>query len=158
MEQLAESFCGRSCFGLLDLFIEYDERPIDINSRDLTIFPTPFGTYHLTSVSMGWVNAVPEFHADVTFTLESEILHITIPFLDDAGVKELLMHYERPDRTYETIPENFGIWCFIWEHFQNLSHLIQSIIFIGCTWSGLKGILCVSEVQIVGHLCTYNGQ
>jgi len=62
-KQLAESFGGHSCFGLLDLFIGYDERPIDIDSHDLTIFPTPFGAYRLTSVPMGWANAVPAFHA-----------------------------------------------------------------------------------------------
>jgi len=37
-EQLAELFGGHSRFGLLDLFVEYDEHPIDINSCDLFFF------------------------------------------------------------------------------------------------------------------------
>ena len=157
-EQLAESFGGRGCYGLLDLFVGYDERPLDISSRDLTTFPTPFGAYRLTSVPMGWSNAVPAFHADVTFTLEPEIPHVTIPFLDDAGVKGPPTCYELPDGSYETIPENPGIRRFIWEHFQNLSRLVQRMIYVGCTWSGPKGILCVPEAVIVGHLCTYEGR
>jgi len=112
-KQLAELFGGRSCFGLLDLFVGYNKRPIDINSRDLTTFPTPFSTYRLTSVPMGWVNAVPAFRADVTFTLEPEIPHITIPFLNEAGVKGPPMRYELPDGTYETISDNSGIRRFI---------------------------------------------
>jgi len=68
------------------------------------------------------------------------------------------MCYKLPDSTYETIPENPGIRCFIWKHFQNLVHLVQCMIYIGCTWSGLKGILCVPEAVIVRHRCTYNGR
>jgi len=106
---------------------------------------------------MGWANTVSAFHADVTFTLEPEIPHITIPFLDDAGVKGPSTHYERPNGTYETIPQNAGIRRFVWEHFQNLSCLVQRMVYVGCTWSGPKGILCVPEALIVGHLCTYEG-
>ena len=157
-EQLAESFGGRGCYGLLDLFVGYDERPIHIDSRDLTTFPTPFGAYRLTTVPMGWSNAVPAFHADVTFTLEPEIPHVTIPFLDDAGVKGPPTRYELPDGSYETIPGNPGIRRFIWEHFQNLCRLVQRMVYVGCTWLGPKGILCVPETVIVGHLCTYEGR
>ena len=61
-EQLAESFGSRSCFGLLDLFVRYDERPIDIHSRDLTTFSTPFGTYHLLDCNLShdshWLHAM----------------------------------------------------------------------------------------------------
>ena len=32
------------------------------------------------------------------------------------------------------------------------------MIYVGCTWSGPKGILCVPEAIIVGHLCTYEGR
>jgi hypothetical protein len=157
MEQLAESFGGCSCYGLLDLFIGYDEQPVHIDSHDLTTFLTPFGAYRLMTVSMRWSNTVPAFHADITFTLEPEILHITSPFLDDAEVKGRPTCYELPDRSYETIPGNSGIYCFIWEHFQNLCWLVQRMVYVGCTWSGPKGILCVLETIIVSHLCTYNG-
>ena len=71
-EQLAELFGGWSCFGLLDLFIGYDEQMIHTDSHDLTTFPMPFGAYWLTSVPMGWANAVSAFHADVTFTFVME--------------------------------------------------------------------------------------
>ena len=32
------------------------------------------------------------------------------------------------------------------------------MIHVGCTWSGPKGILCVPEAIIIGHLCTYDSQ
>jgi hypothetical protein len=40
----------------------------------------------------------------------------TIPFIDNVAVKGPVTCYESPDGTYETIPENTSIRCFIWEH------------------------------------------
>jgi hypothetical protein len=33
---------------------------------------------------MGWTNSVPIFHDDVTFILQAEISHVTIPYIDDS--------------------------------------------------------------------------
>lgn len=120
-EQLAESCGGRACYGLLDLFVGYDEHALAVESRDLTTFQTPLGTFRLTSVPMGWSKSVPIFHANVTRTLQAEIPEVTIPFLDDAPVRGPTTRYELPDGTYETHPNNPGIRCFVWEHFQNLN-------------------------------------
>lgn len=157
-EQLAESCGGRACYGLLDLFVGYDERTLAMESRDLTTFQTPLGTFRLTCVPMGWSNSVPIFHGDVTYTLQDEIPDVTIPFLDDAPVKGPPTRYELPDGTYETIPENPGIRRFVWEHFQNLNRIVQRIKYVGCTWSGPKAFLCVPETLVVGHMCCYDGR
>jgi hypothetical protein len=45
----------------------------------------------------------------------------------------------------------------VWEHFQNLNHVVQHIRYIGCTWSGPKEFLCIPETLIVGHMCCYEG-
>ena len=44
-EQLAEGFGGKACYGLLDFFVGYDKRVLDIKSQDLTTFQTPLGAY-----------------------------------------------------------------------------------------------------------------
>ena len=157
-EQLAENCGGRACYGILDLFVGYNERTLALKSRDLTTFQTPLGTFRLTCVPMGWSNSVPIFHADVTYTLQDEIPDVTIPFLDDAPIKGPTTRYEREDGTYETNPDNPGIRRFVWEHFQNLNRIVQRIKYVGCTWSGPKAFLCVPETLIVGHLCCYEGR
>ena len=53
IEQLAESFGGRACYGALDLFVAFDQRSLDVRSRDLTSFQSPLGALRLTSVPMG---------------------------------------------------------------------------------------------------------
>ena len=52
-DHLAETFGGRACGGILDLFVGYDNRPLAESSRDMTTFQTPFGAYRLTTLPMG---------------------------------------------------------------------------------------------------------
>ncbi len=85
-DELAEHFAGRSCGGMLDLYVGYDERTLDEKSRDLTTFQTPFGALRLVTLPMGWTNSVPIFHDDVTYILKDEVLHVTIPYVDDVPV------------------------------------------------------------------------
>jgi hypothetical protein len=103
-EQLTENCGSRAAYGLLDLFVGYDEQTLAVKSHDLTTFQTPLGTFHLTSVPMGWLNSVPIFHANVTYTLQDEIPDITIPFLNDAPIKGPPTRYEQPNGSYETHP------------------------------------------------------
>jgi hypothetical protein len=53
IEQYAEFFRGRGCYGMFDLFVSYDQRALAQESRDLTTFQTPLGTYRLTSIPKG---------------------------------------------------------------------------------------------------------
>ena len=62
-----------------------------------------------------------------------------------------------PDSTFKTILENSGICCFVWEHFQNLNHIIQWMKYCGGTFSGKKSLLCTWEITVVGHICTLEG-
>jgi hypothetical protein len=142
-EQLPENCGSRASYGLLDLFVGYDKRTLAIESCNLTTFQAPLGTLCLTCVPMGWSNYVPIFHGNVPYTLQDEMPDITIPFLDDAPIKEPLTHYELPNSSYKTHPNNPGIRRFIWEHFQSLNGIVQHIKYVGCTWSGPKAFLCI---------------
>lgn len=82
-EYMAESFGGAKCYGMLDLFVLFDQRRLDTRSRDLTTFVTLLGTYQLTAIPMGWTNSFQIMHGDVTFALQDEILEFTIPYADD---------------------------------------------------------------------------
>ena len=85
-EQLAESFGGRACYATLDLFVAFDQRQLDVRSRDLTTFSSPLGTYRLTAIPMGWTNSFQIMQGDVTFALKDEIPEYTIPYADDVPI------------------------------------------------------------------------
>jgi hypothetical protein len=157
-EHLAEQFGGRSCGGMLDLFVGYDERLIAESSRDYTTFQTPYGALRLVTLPMGWTNSVPIFHDDVTHILQPEIPHITIPYIDDVPVKGPASRYTLSDGSHERIAANPGIRRFVWEHFQNLNRILQRMKFCGGTFSGPKLFLCVAEILVLGHRCTYHGR
>src|SRR6202453_5139240 len=108
-EYLAEQFGGRAYGGMFDLFVGYDERLIAESSRDYTIFQTPFGALRLVTLPMGWTNSVLIFHDDVTYILQPEILHVTIPYIDDVSIKGPKSRYIQHNGTFETIPKNPGI-------------------------------------------------
>lgn len=157
-DHLAEQFAGRACRAMLDLYVGYDECYIAESSRDLTTFQTPFGLLRLVTLPMGWTNSVPVFHDDVTYILQPEIPHITIPYIDDVPVKGPPTRYILPDGSYEAIPENPGIRRFIWEHFQNLNRIVQRMKYCHGTFSGHKLTVCAPEIIVLGHRCTYEGR
>ena len=154
----AESFAARSCYGLLDLFVSFDQRTLDERCRDMTTFQTPLGAKRLTSVPMGYTNAPAIMHGDVTFILKDEIPDITIPFIDDVPIKGPKMRYELSDSTCEVIPENPGIRRFVWEHLNNFNRVLQRMKKAGGTFNGKKLTVCAPSAVIVGHLCTYEGR
>jgi hypothetical protein len=157
-EQIAEQFAARACGGMLDLYVGYDERALDETSRDYTTFQTPFGAHRLVTLPMGWTNSVPIFHDDVTYILQPEIPHTTIPYIDDVPVKGPATRYIRPNGSYETHPQNPGIRRFVWEYFQGLNRVVQRMKYCHGTFSGYKAILCAEEITVVGHRCTVDGR
>jgi len=157
-DQIAERFSCRACFAMMDLFIGFDEHALAIESRDLTTFQTPLGTFHLTTLPMGWTNSVPIFHDDITFILGPEIPEFTYPYIDDVPVCGPASRYILPNGEFETHPENPGIRRFVWEHFVALAHVVQCIKHAGGMFSSFKSILCSPEVTVLGHCCTIEGR
>ena len=157
-DYLAEQFAGRPCGGMFDLYVGYDERLIAESSRDLTTFQTPFGALRLRTLPMGWCNAVPIFHDDVTHILQPEIPELTVPYIDDCPGKGPETDYRDSNGDYETIPANPGIRRFVWEHFNNMNRIVQRIKYSGGTFSGTKSIICDREIMVVGHRCTPEGR
>ena len=83
----SDLFAGRTCGVSLDLYVGYDEHLIAESSRDLTTLQTPFRALRLVTLPMGWMGSVPIFHNNVTYILQQEIPHLTIPYIDDVPVK-----------------------------------------------------------------------
>ena len=158
VESYAESFGGKACYGMFDLFVAFDQRPLDPRSRDLTTFQSPLGTHRLTCIPMGYTNAMQILHGDTTFILQDEMPEVTEPFIDDIPIKGPETRYQDKEGKYETIPENPGIRRFIWEHLGNVNRVIQRIKHAGGTFSGLKSTLCAETAVVVGHKCTMEGR
>jgi len=157
-EELASRFSGRACGGMLDLYVGYDERLLAEGSRDMTTFQTPFGAMRLVTLPMGWTNSVPIFHDDVTEILKTEIPDYTIPYIDDVPLRGPETRYEIEQGKYETIKENDGIRRFVWEHMQNVNRILERMKYCGGTFSGKKTVVCAESIEVLGHLCAFDGR
>ena len=155
VKHLVESFSGYVVYGMMDLFTRYDRWPLHLESQDLTTFNSLMDPYRLTIVPMGYTNVVQIYQADICFILQEEIPHHTILFIDNVAIKMLLTWYILPNGHYETIPENLGIWRFIWEHLHVINHILQWFENVGITVSTKKFAFAMPEVMIVRHKCTW---
>jgi hypothetical protein len=157
VELFAEQSAGRSIYTMMDLFVGFDHRALAEESRDLTTFQTPLGTFRLTVLPQGWTDSPAVFQNDVAFILQHEI-HLAPNFQDDVNVLGPSTRYELSNGTYEIIPQNSGIRRFVWEHCQDVNRVLHRLKHAGATVSAAKLFICVPEVMVVGQKCTYNGR
>jgi hypothetical protein len=87
IDEVIEETAGRVIYTLIDAMVGYDHQSIDPQSRDLTTFQTPLGTFRLTCLPMGWSNSVSVFHGHITFILQEEIPKTARVFIDDIVIK-----------------------------------------------------------------------
>ena len=146
-KQITKQFMGCACRGLLDLYVGHDEHALTETSHDYTTFQMPYGALCLTKLLMGWTNTVPVFHNDVMHILQLEVPQFTIPYIDDVPIHGPMTTYQNDNRVFKTIPENSGIHHFIWEHFQNLNHIMQQMKYCGGMFSGKKSLLCTHKIM-----------
>jgi hypothetical protein len=111
---------------MMDLFVGFDHRALAEESRDLTTFQTPLGTFRLTVLPMGWTDSPAVFQNDVAFILQHEI-EIAPNFQDDVNVLGPRTRYENSHGSFETIPENAGIRRFIWEHCLDVNRVLHRL-------------------------------
>jgi hypothetical protein len=143
---------------MMDLYSGYDQHALYKDSRDLTTFGMPLGPHRLTMLPQGHANAVQVYQGDTAFILQHEIPEYTSPFVDDIPVKSMQTHYQREDSTFETIPDNPGICCFIWEHCIMINRILQHLENVGATVSASKFMLAVPTATIIGHKCMFEGR
>lgn len=158
IEDIIERSAGRACYGGLDLLVAFDHRELDVRSRDLTTFQTPFGAFRLSVMPMGYTNSVPILQGDVSFIFRDEIPEHMNPFADDCNVLGPTSRYELPAGGYETIPENSGIRRFVWEHFTVMHRCLHRMKRFGGTFSGKKLYPCVPRLELLGQTVHYEGR
>src|SRR5271168_4507506 len=157
VEHFAEQSAGRSIYTMMDLFVGFDHRALADESRDLTTFQTPLGTFRLTILPQGWTDSPPVFQNDVAFILQHEI--DTAPnFLDDINILGPKTRYEKEDGIFEVISDNIGIRRFVWEHCNDVNRVLHRLAHAGATVLAAKLFTCVPEVIVVGQKCTYEGR
>ena len=158
LDEFVESYGGRQCYTVFDLFWGFDARIVDPSSRDMTTFQTPLGLLRLTSLPMGYTNSPAEFQRCMEWILQEEIPDPANIFIDDLPIKGPRTQYPDEDGNPETLKDNPGIRRFIWEHANDVHRIMHRIKCAGGTFSPKKTQICRPNVVIVGQKCTPEGR
>ena len=158
VKHLTESFSGYTVYAMMDLFAGYNQCPLHVESRDMTMFNSPLRPYQCMTLPMGHTNVVQIYQSDMAFILQEEILYHTMPFIDDLPVKTETTRHQNPNGTYKTIPEISGIHTFIWKHLTVVHRILQQLQNVSAMVSAKKFILATPDATIVSHKCTFEGQ
>jgi hypothetical protein len=158
VDDFVESFAGRQCYTVFDLFWGFDARKIHPKSRGLTAFMTPLGLLQITSLPTGFTNAPAEFQKCMAIILKDEMPDIADIFIDDLPIKGSKTQYLDSNGNPELLAENPGIRRFIWEHAQDVNRIMHKIKLSGATFAANKAQICQPEVLIIGQLCNAEGR
>ena len=74
VEEFSERFAGYLVVSSVDLFSGYNQCTLDPASRDITAFHTPLGLIRMTTLPIGYTNAVPVFDGGMWKVLQHQIL------------------------------------------------------------------------------------
>ena len=69
IKHFAESFAIYYVSGMMDLFAGYNQHPLHLESKDLIISNSSMGPHCLTTIPMGYTNAVQIYQVDMSFIL-----------------------------------------------------------------------------------------
>ncbi|RDX39417.1 hypothetical protein OH76DRAFT_1301184, partial [Lentinus brumalis] len=94
----------------------------------------------------------------VTFILQPEIPHVTLPYIDDVTVKGPADQYKVAVGGWEMIPANPGVRRYFWEHLPDVNRCVQRVKHAGGTFSGTKANIGPPEFAAIGHFCTPEGR
>ena len=152
VEDIVERASGCLLFSVLDAHSGYDQRNLDVKSRDLTAFMTPMGLLRKTRSPQGATNSVADFQRSMVKIFQREVQQDAVSiFVDDVGV-------------YPDVNCNFdcdlypGIRSEVVSMARNLNSTLESAVRAGLTFSGEKTFVGVPEAIMVGHRVFKDGR
>ena len=126
--EFSERFARYPVVSLVDLFSGYDQSTLDPASRDSTAFYTPLGLIRLTTLPMGYTNAMQVFDRVMQKVLQHQILRGRCdPFIEDVAAKPSSgSTYPDADGkpTMSTTP---GVRLYVLEPIRNLDKVLADI-------------------------------
>ena len=159
VEEFSERLAGYPVVSLVDLFSGYDQCTLNPASRDITAFHTPLGLMRMTTLPMGYTNAVQVFARVMWKVLQHQVLRGRCePFIDDVTAK-LPSRSTYPDADSKlkmsAIP---GVRLYILEAIQSLDQVLADIERAGGTISGFKSAFECEGLKIVVFVCDSEGR
>ena len=159
VEEFSETIAGYPVVSFVDLLSGYDQCTLDPASRDIAAFHTPLGLMRMTTLPMGYTNAVQVFDRVLRKVLQHQILQGRCePFIDDVAAKppSRSMYPDADGKpTMSAIP---GVRLYILDAIQSLDEVLADVERAGGTISGFKSAFLCERLKIVAFVVTAQGK
>lgn len=151
VDQMAELCAGRAIYSMGDMYSGYDQVGLHPDSRPLTAMHTPLGLVHMMVLPQGSTISVAYFQRAMVVAFRGFIPSKMQVYVDDmpilgARVEEAEKHEIRP-----------GVRKYVQDHIDDLDKILQTSERANLTFSGLKSVFGVSQVVVLGWLCSSEG-
>ena len=105
----------------IDYYSDYNQIPVDKQSRDLTTFMTDVGLVRSIRLPQGWINSIAHYKRVMIKVHYRQIPHEIQSFLDDCDIKESKDHYNDPEispgiRRFVYSKDIVHVWCMNLEY------------------------------------------
>ena len=159
MEEFYERFTGYPVVSLVDLFSGYDQCTLDPALRDIRAFHTPLGLMRMTTLPMGYTNAVQVFDRVMRKVLQHQINQGRCePFIDDIATKPPSRSTYPDADGKPQMSEIPGVRLYILEAIQSLDKVLADIERAGGTISGFKSAFVCEGLKIVAFVWDSEGR
>ena len=159
MEEFSQRFAGYLVISLVDHFSGYDQCTLDPASGNITAFLTPLGLMRMTTLPMGYTNAIQVFDRVMRKVLQHQILRGRFEsFIGDVATKPPSRSTypdadKRPQRC--TI---LGVCLYILEAIQSVNEVFADIERAGGRILGFKSEFVCEGLTIVAFVCDSEGR
>ena len=154
MEEFFDRFAGYPVFSLVNLFSGYDQCTYDPASRDVMAFHRPLGHLRMTTLLMGYTNAVQVFDRDMRKVLHHRILRGRCePFIDDFAANPPSRSTFPDTNEKPKMSQIPGVCLYILEAIQSLKEVLADIESAGRRISGFKSAFVCEGLKIVTFDC-----
>ncbi|KAL2614094.1 hypothetical protein R1flu_025786 [Riccia fluitans] len=89
VDEFVQAFVGRAIYSMGDLYSDYDQFQLAVESRDITTMRTPLGLLRMCTLPQGAINSVAHMQNAMNKVLRDFIPEKTMPFLDDIPIKDV---------------------------------------------------------------------
>ena len=151
VDEFSEDFAEYPITSAIDYYSGYYQVALADESRDLTAFMTDVGLMRMTRLPQGWTNSVSCFQRIISKVHWPLIPHDCRPFIDDIGLKG-------PKSRYNDEEIRANIRRFVYEHSLIFHEFMNECWTSGLTISGLKSMVGMPGIEIVGYMCDEDGR
>ena len=149
MKEFNERFAEQVISSLMDFFAGYEQLPLAVESRDITVIEMEPGLMRFIILQQESTNNIATF-VRIVNKIQSCCRDMFWAFLNNVGVDCAYTKYNNELAV-------LGVHRYVLKHIKNLQRVFCDIKHLGATIFGAKSEFCKNRLKAVGFICYDKG-